>query len=109
MITGGILNLLAFVLGGYLLLHAGNEAPQQIAHDAPSASVLSSPVLAQSTIHKVVIVDIGGVLASYSSTQLGMRIFKQVTKDVGFFKALKYAASQKKLSSHLRSLIFQIF
>jgi FMN phosphatase YigB (HAD superfamily) len=61
------------------------------------------------SIKKVVVFDIGGVLATYSTREVGMSVFKEVVKECGFFKTIKYVISQgSKIERHLRNLIHSV-
>ena len=70
---------------------------------APHSSMQAGP------IKKVVVFDIGGVLATYSESEVGMSVFKNVVKECGFFKTVKYAISQgSNLKNRLRTLVNQV-
>lgn len=92
-----IINFCLIILCCCVLLHAGTQAPAS-----------TPPAYHGVPITKVVIFDIGGVLASYSTSSASMIVFKAVVQEVGFFKVVKYALSQKKLNQRLRALVFKV-
>lgn len=68
------------------------------------------PLVADSCpVKKVIVFDIGGVLATYSKSTVGMTVFKEVVRECGFFKTVKYALSQgSKIEDRLRDCIYGV-